>query len=52
MLYSRRIFPTVDAVRNTLRILERFDPKFGRLQAENLVDDRIVRKLERDGVFE
>jgi hypothetical protein len=52
LLYSRRIFPTVDAVRNTLRILERFDPKFGRLQAENLVDDRIVRKLERDGVFE
>ena len=27
------------------------DPKFGRLKAENLVDDRIVRKLEKDGVF-
>ena len=51
MLYSRRIFPTVDAVRNTLRILERFDPKFDRLQAENLVANRIVRKLEQDGVF-
>jgi hypothetical protein len=25
------------------------DPKFGRLKAENLVDDRIVRKLEKDG---
>ena len=44
-LYSRRIFPTVDGIRNTLRILERVDPKFGRLKAENLVDDRIVRKL-------
>lgn len=51
MLYSRRIFPTVDGVRNTLRILERVDPKFGRLKAENLVDDRVVRKLEKDGVF-
>ena len=51
-LYSRRTFPTIDGVRNTLRILERFDPEFGRLKAENLVDDRIVRKLERDGVFE
>ncbi len=27
------------------------DPKFGRLKAESLVDDRIVRKLEKDGVF-
>jgi len=51
LLYSRRIFPTVDGVRNTLRILERVDPKFGRLKAENLVDDRIIRKLEKDGVF-
>lgn len=51
LLSSRRIFPTVDGVRNTLRILERVDPKFGRLKAENLVDDRIVRKLEKDGVF-
>jgi hypothetical protein len=41
----------VDGVRNTLRILERIDPKFGRLKAENLIDDRLVRKLERDGVF-
>jgi hypothetical protein len=38
-------------VRNTLRILDRLDPKFGRMKAENLIDDRIVRKLERDGVF-
>jgi ABC-type nitrate/sulfonate/bicarbonate transport system substrate-binding protein len=50
-LYSRRIFPTVDGVRNTLRILDRVDPKFGRMKAENLIDERIVRKLERDGVF-
>jgi hypothetical protein len=27
------------------------NPKFGRLKAENLVDDRTVRKLEKDGVF-
>jgi NitT/TauT family transport system substrate-binding protein len=50
-LYSRRIVPTIDGVRNTLRILERVDPKFGRMKAENLVDDRIVRKLDREGVF-
>ena len=50
-LYSRRIFPTVDGVRNTVRILSRVDPKFGRLKAEDLVDERIVRKLEKEGVF-
>ena len=47
-LHSRRIFPTVDGARNTLRILDRVDPKFGRMKAENLVNERIVRKLERD----
>jgi ABC-type nitrate/sulfonate/bicarbonate transport system substrate-binding protein len=49
--YSRRIFPTIDGVRNTVRILSRVDPKFGKLKAEDLIDDRIVRKLERDGIF-
>ena len=50
-LYNRRIFPTIDGVRNTLRILDRVDPKFGRMKVETLVDERIVRKLEREGVF-
>ena len=50
-LYNRRIFPTVDGVRNTVRILGRVDPKFSRLKAEDLMDDRIVRKLEREGVL-
>jgi NitT/TauT family transport system substrate-binding protein len=50
-LYSRRIFPTVDGVRNTVRILSRLDPKFSKLKAEDLVDERIVRKLEREGIF-
>jgi NitT/TauT family transport system substrate-binding protein len=51
MLYSRRIFPTLDGVRNTVRILSRIDPKFNRLKAEDLIDERIVRRLEREGVF-
>lgn len=51
VLYSRRIFPTVDGIRNTVRILSRVDPKFSKLKAEDLVDERIVRKLERENVF-
>jgi hypothetical protein len=31
--------------------LSRIDPKFGKLRAEELVDERIVRKLEKEGVF-
>jgi len=38
-------------VRNTVRILSRIDPKFSKLKAEELIDERIVRKLEKDGVF-
>lgn len=50
-LYSRRIFPTTEGVRNTLRILGRADPKFNQLKAEDLSDDRIVRKLDKEGLF-
>jgi ABC-type nitrate/sulfonate/bicarbonate transport system substrate-binding protein len=50
-LYSRRIFPTVEGIRNTVRILSRVDAKFGKLKAEELVDERIVRKLEKEGIF-
>jgi ABC-type nitrate/sulfonate/bicarbonate transport system substrate-binding protein len=50
-LYNRRLFPTTEGLRNTLRILGRVDPKFGRLKAEELSDDRIARKLEREGLL-
>jgi hypothetical protein len=50
-LYSRRIFPTVEGVRNTVRILGRVDHKFSRLKAEEIIDERIVRKLEREGAL-
>ena len=48
-LYDRRIIPTKEGIRNALSILSRADGKFARLRAEDLVDDRIVRKLEKEG---
>lgn len=36
---------------NTVRILGRVDPKFSRLKAEEIIDERIVRKLEREGAL-
>lgn len=44
-VYDRRLAPTREGLRNALRILTRFDAKFGRLKAEDLVDERITRKL-------
>ena len=48
-LYDSRMFPNKEGLRNDLRVLSRVDPKFARLKAEDLIDDRIVRKLARGG---
>ncbi len=50
-LYDRRISPTKEGLRNALRILSKVDAKFARLKVEDLTDDRITRKLEREGGF-
>jgi hypothetical protein len=50
-MYTRRIYPNVEGIRNSIRVLTLTNEKFGRLKAEDLVDDRIVRKLEREGLF-
>ena len=44
-LYDRRISPTRDGVQNALRVLSKADAKFTKLKVEDLIDDRIVRKL-------
>ena len=45
-LYDRRISPTREGVQNALRVLSKADPKYGKLKLEDLIDDRIARKLE------
>jgi len=50
-MYTRRIYPNVEGIRNSIRVLTLTNEKFGRLKAEDLVDDRIVKKLEREGLF-
>ena len=49
--YTRRIYPNLDGIRNSLRLLTLTNEKFARLKAEELVDDRFVRKLEKEGLF-
>jgi len=48
---SRRIYPTVEGVRNVIRLLGLTNEKIRKLKAEELVDDRVVRKLEKEGKF-
>jgi len=50
-MYTRRIHPNIEGIRNSIRVLTLTNEKFGRLKAEDLVDDRIVRKLEKEGLF-
>jgi ABC-type nitrate/sulfonate/bicarbonate transport system substrate-binding protein len=50
-LYERRIFPRVDGIRNVIRLLGATNEKIRKLKAEDLVDDRFVRKLEKEGRF-
>ncbi len=46
LLYDRRISPTREGIQNSLRVLSKVDPKFSKLKAEDLIDDRIARKLD------
>ena len=50
-MYTKRIYPTIDGIRNAIRVLSTTNEKFRGLKAEDLVDDRIVRKLEKEGAF-
>jgi hypothetical protein len=47
-LYDRRIIPSGEGIQNALRVLSKADPKFAKLKADDLIDDRIARKLERE----
>lgn len=49
--YERRIYPNVEGIRNLIRLLGPMNEKIRRLKAEDLVDDRFVRKFEKEGRF-
>ena len=49
ILYDRRIAPTKEGLQNALRVLGRINPKMAGIKAEDLIDDRIARKLDAEG---
>ncbi|MEK6600888.1 MAG: ABC transporter substrate-binding protein, partial [Candidatus Binatota bacterium] len=50
-LYDRRIYPNAEGLRNVLRLLGKTNENIRRLKVEDIIDDRIARKLEREGLF-
>jgi hypothetical protein len=46
-LYDKRIYPRFDDIHNVIRLLGATSEKIRRLNAEDLVDERLVRKLEK-----
>jgi len=49
ILYDRRIAPTKEGLQNALRVLGRINPKMAGIKVEDLIDDRIARKLDAEG---
>jgi len=50
-LYDKKIYPSVDGIRNVIRLLGTTNEKIRRLKAEDLVDEAVLRKLEKEGRF-
>ena len=50
-LYEKKLYFSVQGIRNVIRLLGTTNEKIRRLKAEDLVDDSVVKKLEKDGRF-
>ena len=50
-LFDKRIYPNVEGLRNVVRLLGKSSEPIRKLKVEDIIDDRIVRKLEKEGLF-
>jgi len=50
-LYDQKIYPSVDGIRNVIRLLGLTNEKIRKLKAEELVEDAVLKKLEKEGRF-
>ena len=51
VLFEKRIYPNADGLRNVIRLLGRTSETIRKLKVEDIIDDRVVRKLEKEGLF-
>ena len=50
-LFDKRIYPNSEGLRNVIRLLGRTSEPIRKLKVEEIIDDRVVRKLEKEGLF-
>jgi hypothetical protein len=50
-VYDRRVFPNVEGINNAIRLLGLSNEKIRQLKGADVVDDSIVKKLEKEGLF-
>ena len=50
-LYDKKIYPNVEGLRNVVRLLGRTSEPIRKIKVEEIIDDRVVRKLEKEGLF-
>jgi hypothetical protein len=49
---ERKPFPSLDALRNVRRLMATQNPKVANVKLEELIDNRIIRKLEETGYID
>ena len=49
---ERKPFPSIDALRNVRRLMATQNPKVANVRIEELIDNRIIRKLDENGYID
>jgi NitT/TauT family transport system substrate-binding protein len=50
-LFDKRIHPNAEGLRNVVRLLGKSSEPIRKLKVEDIIDERVVRKLEKEGLF-
>jgi ABC-type nitrate/sulfonate/bicarbonate transport system substrate-binding protein len=50
-LYDKKIYPNAEGLRNVIRLLGKTSEPIRKLKVEEIIDDRIVKKLVKEGLF-
>jgi NitT/TauT family transport system substrate-binding protein len=50
-LFDRRIYPNPAGLQNVIQLLGKTSEQIRKVKVENIIDDRVVRKLEKEGLF-
>lgn len=51
ILFDRRIYPNAEGLRNVIHLLGKSNEQIRKVKVEDIIDDRIARKLEKEGLF-